>query len=1016
VRDHPNGGHRAAREQTLGERYRAEADAAQARGERFADEAPRPTPLWTLLSRWLLGLEAWLRSHGGSGLRWATRGFWAAVAAAGLVLLLGPVINPPLTLDDITRDAQGVTDRWIARDFSADYALSRSEDGRLRVGVTERIDAFFPEGLPEQDARGIQRVLATQYQGHDLAPAAISATVDGRPLDVGRSATADRLTLTLDAGAGTLTGDHVFVLRYELSDLAYPAEDEASGQSVDLLKWDVFGPSWPQGLAALHVSLSLPAELDAQLIRQPRGDVAWTLVGDGSWLSPEDDSPPGTTRYSFDLDQNVPPHAAAWFTLSFAPGTFAMPPLTPLFWLQSLGPLLPLAVLLALLLFALAARAVAWSDARGRPWYVAQYEPPDGVSPAMAAQILARPRAALLAGALARLRGARGAEREQLLLAAARTARRTGRVGDLPRVWAAWLAAPERRAVLHEGWRRIPRGFVRDFFLAAPIALTLLQWGLVRQLSHQATLAVVWWPVVFVLVSTAVALVVLAIALSRRPLTGRGALAKQHLLGAGVFAQSTGMLQRGPVTEPLLPYAVLLAPARQAGGRMVALLEAELGQPGASRRRWRTPDFLSWPRLIVRLLSPLLVVGAIVLAPFAPGMLLAAQRPVSPWSGSGAADANDSSGMLWATVTGFDATATLSRGPDRRAQLEVTERTSVSFEDDAPSIPQFARQWPARQNGQDLDLTIGQIRVDGQAVPFSTERAADTVIARTQLAQVLTGSHEVEVDYRLGSAAFAAEDSAGAPVDRVWWAALLDGWDSETPWSSDDGAGDGVRIAVRVTDELAKSALRAGWITHDYTRDSEPLDRGDAVIAFGGVAALEPAGTAAAESGGGGQAQEQSAAAGELRSEQLALRADAEGYYGPSELTVDDLGAAFDFPRGTFAGPDPGALVRARWIAATPLALTLLLAVIALALALAGIVAGALRSAAVFRGGLFRDLVRWLMPAAAIGAIVLGLGTSAEMDEEDPTLPLLLLSAAAPFVAGIVALVLTRRGRAGERG
>ena len=57
----------------------------------------------------------------------------------------------------------------------------------------------------------------------------------------------------------------------------------------------------------------------------------------------------------------MPPHAQAWFTMKFEPGTVTMPRPTPLFLLQTFGPLLPLMFLALTLLLAFAARAVAWA-------------------------------------------------------------------------------------------------------------------------------------------------------------------------------------------------------------------------------------------------------------------------------------------------------------------------------------------------------------------------------------------------------------------------------------------------------------------------------------------------------------------------------------------------------------------------------------------------------------------------------------------------------------------------------
>lgn len=146
------------------------------------------------------------------------------MAFSGVVLLVGPVINKPLTLDDITGSASNASDRWIAREFAVDYRITRTKDGLLVAQVEERISALFPEDTHD---RGIERVLATQYQGHSLNPENVEAALDGEPVDAGRSATADQLTLTVE-GTEELKGDHEVVPRYELSDLAYQATDTAS--------------------------------------------------------------------------------------------------------------------------------------------------------------------------------------------------------------------------------------------------------------------------------------------------------------------------------------------------------------------------------------------------------------------------------------------------------------------------------------------------------------------------------------------------------------------------------------------------------------------------------------------------------------------------------------------------------------------------------------------------------------------------------------------------------------------
>lgn len=953
----------------------AEADfpAEAPESERIPVAPPKPTPLYRLLSKWLLASEAWLRSRGGTGLRRGLQLFWALVALAGIVLLVGPVINKPLSLDDITGSASSATERWIARDFDVDYRISRAPDGTLRAEVEERISATFTEKTDEQ---GITRVLATQYQGHALRPGNVEATLDGAAITVGRAETANQLTLTL-AGTERLQGDHEFVLRYELQDLAYPATDEASGQQVDLLEWDVFGPSWPQAFAGLDVQVTIPKEIDDRLIRQPRGSIAWTLVGAGAWLEPE----PGAgseVSYRFTNDQNIPPHAQAWFTMSFEAGTFTMPPLTPLHWVQVFGPIVPLAFLALTLLLAQAARAVAWGDTRGRAWLIAQFEPPKGISARMAAQILRAAPALELADALAnsQQKGMKDKQRRPLLVAAAKVARRTGRVGDLPRAFSRYFAAPERRAQLAEGLRRVPRGFVRDLFIAAPIALTLVQWGLVRQLSHQVILSIVWWPVVFVLASTAIALLIIWIALTARPLTRRGALAKQHLLGIGIYAGQAQLLERAETREKLLPYAVLLAPPRTAGERIVGLIEGELGMKGVSSR-WRISDFLSWPRIIIRALSAVIVIAAIALVSFFPTPFPSGSNYASYWG--------NLPGNLWTKVHSIDAVGELSRAADGTARVDVIERLEVEFSAEGRSVPQFVQQWPSIREGQELGLEVSSLTIDGEDAPFATQSDADTLLVRTTLVTVLEGTHEVQIEYALSSAAFATEHE-GTTVDRVRWAALLDGWEYNDQWGYEP-VPEPIRIEFRIDDELAALSTNAGWISQDTTTGDHPRDWQPSVVPFDNATSVDGA-----------------------KAHVLELVEQEHGGW-PFDFTVDDVGASVDFPAGTFTDTDAGARRWAQFHQILPQLALLVLAALGIGLGLFGAAHGAARSRRAFDPGVVRDLVWWLAPAAALGAAILFVWISVEVAADHPVLPLTGWPTLAALVACCTGIALTRRSR-----
>lgn len=966
-------------------------------------DRPRHTPLWALLSGWLLGLEAWLRSHGGTGLRRGIRVFWAVIAAVGVLLLVGPVINPPMTLEDITSSASNATDDWIAKRFAADYRIERDGGGRLHAEVDERITATFPAGI---ESTGIRRVLATEYQGHSLDPSAITATLDGEPVAVEMQRSPTELAIVIDAGA-PLTGEHEIGLGYRMQDLAYATVDDATGAEVDLLEWDVFGPSWPQALAGLDVAITLPDEVADQLVRAPRGSLAWTLVGGGEWLEAEEGGRPGESTYRMTNDQNIPPHAQAWFTMPFEPGTFTMPPPSPLFIVQSFGPLVPLMLLAVALLFALAARAVAWADARGRPWFVARHDPPV-VSPATAAHVLGAPRAIDLGEALGALprRARRGvqaqAEAQELRVGAARAARRTGRFGDLPRALARYWFGSERRGAVADGLRRVPDGFVRDAFLAGAPALVLVQWGLVRQLSHQATLAVVWWPVAFVIVSTVLAAVIVWIAWSSRPLTRRGALLKQHLLGIGVFAERTRLLERGPSNDPALPYAVLVGEPRPTGRRVAAMLDAEIGDD-AGQRRWHASGYLTWPRLLVIGASLLLLPGMIAMIALVP-------NPYERGIRYAALD-RDVPGTIWTSVESADIVGELTRSDDGRAVLSVTERFEVEFDDSSSRVPQFADQWRTHVEGQSLGLRVDAVRIDGAEVPFVTEQLRDTLVMRTTLTEPLSGSHEVVVESVLGSAAVAAAGDEGGygqgpSVDRVRWAAVLENWDLSSMWrDADTGGFAPTRLEFRVADDLLALATGAGWISRDTDAADEARDWPETVVPFGDVdeVVADPAMHGVEET----TAQED----GEF----VAAVSFEDTEYGPPlALTVDDLGVRLDFPAGTFTGPDAGAQRTAQLLAVLPFAVTLGLSVLAILIAALGILAGLAEVPAAFRPGVFRDLVVWFAPAAALTSVVGFVWLCGDMVPEHPVLPALGLPMVAAVVAVIAALVLTRRGRVGH--
>lgn len=788
---------------------------------RIPDPAPAHTPLFRWLARVLTAVESRLRARGGPGVRNALRVGWALIAAVGIFLLVGPVINKPLDFEAVIAAADVAEVDWVARDASVDYTVTRGDDGGFSARVEERYTADFRNG-PEQR---VDRVLVTEFQGHDARFALEEVTVDGEPVtaQVLEAATATTIRITRPGGA-EFSGQHEIAVSYELHDLVTQATDDATGGVVDAWNWPVFGELWPQATRGIEVSLTLPTELDDALVRQPQAYVGWLIASATQWLEPEGDTRAGV-RYSFSNDQGLPPYPDVLIRTSFAPGTFAQPETTALFWWQSFGPLLPLVGLAVLTLFAVAARRIVWADSAGEPWYLARSERPRDLSPELATALLGKTSHSELVRTITS--GPRPAERnrrERWLARVARAGRRAGRWGNAPTVLATasrWRRSDE---VVERGLRWVPDSYVRDFFIFAPIAITLLQWGLLRQLSHHVILLVVWWPAVFVLLATVFSVVTLWLVRRPRPLTPKGARAVQDLKGIHVYARATRLLDRGPLDDPLLPYALLFVSPRRAGARAAEHAIRETGDRSLTQG-WRGNRFLTTPAILALIAAGAVLTGAIVTVATLP----APYGPVTNLSD----DASNLPGTLSTTASGFDVRAELTRDSEGAARIEVVERLTIEFAEDSSRVPQFAREWPTQYLGQDLGFAFESMQLDGVEAPVREIPQPRSTIVITQLPEAVIGTHELEVRYALTDAAV----DAGSLIEsnqQVRWAAWLDSWSDEY-YVNLNNPFDGsapvrpLRVQLTIAPELVDSIREGGWIDSDHDTPKIPYTNGNAV-------------------------------------------------------------------------------------------------------------------------------------------------------------------------------------------
>lgn len=917
-------------------------------------ETRRPTPLYRALSRSLLWLEARARSRGPRGVRLTNLAVWLAVAAAGAFLLTGPVINEPRDLEDITSAASEAGDRWIARSFDATFHVERTDDGRMLLHVEERIDAVFPDGVEES---GITRTLPSQYEGHDLRPEVTGAEIDGEPAAVTVRREATTAVLRWDAGS-VLAGAHEFVVRYTLADVAYRALDPSTGRMQDLLEWDVFGPAWPQGVGSTSATIVVPRDLLDALERTPRAELAWTLLSDATPLTPDSETA-DTVTYVVDNDQNLPPFAQFWFTFRFADGTFSMPDPAPLYWVLVVGPFVPLLLLGVGLLFALAARALVWNDERGRAWYVAQYSPDPNVPAPVASRIMRQVLTAPLVQAISDAHAGTGRP-----LALGRAAWRAGRPGDVVPAWRAYLSAPAWREQFRLGLRRVPRGIVRDVFLGAALALALLQLGLVRQLSHQIPLTVYWWPVAIVALTFALALVILFVALSARPLTRAGALAEEHLLGLRLYIEQTQLRERVTLRDELLPYVAMFTAPRRAG-RLVWDLLARRGHRD-SRADY---GLLTVPRLLVRALAVASVAGALVLAFVTPSPSLRERPEDVAYSG-------DLPGGRGWVVSAVDADARLERTASGAARLTVTETLGLFVEDDRDQLPQLMRQWRDTVAGHDMALDVSSVAVDGEPVPFDVVRRQDMAFLQTQLTDDWAGEHEVEIRYTLADAA-AAVQRDGHWREQVLWTALNEGWEWAWSWQEEHTL-QRVSATVRMSADLADAVEEGtGWLAG---RSGDEID----------VTRLPPG-----HRDGGDVAY------------RWMMAADPEDDWDVD--ANEDVGIRLVFAPGTFAGVDQRTWQVWEATRAAPTVLGLTLSTLAAGIAFLGLMLRGGGSERLKRPGMLRDVVRWLPPWFAASAVVVSFWRTIDAVDEDPLLPLLGIPAAIAVALAVWNAFVTRR-------
>lgn len=297
---------------------------------------------------------------------------FGAASLAGITPASEWLSSPPAHAEDL--------DNFDIDSFSGEYRLSVDEEGRSSLQTTEHIIAVFPD---YDQNRGLIRDLVRVYDGHETGLKVLSVTDEnGLPRDFDLEEYGDFLSVIIAVPEGSYVyGEQHYVIEYTQRDVTRHFEDTG----VDEFYWDINGTGWQQpfGTVTARVVLS------EQLIAAFDGSVA-CYFGEMYDSTPceftTDETSITAQVHGLDRGENLS------IALGFAPGTFTpapTPPKPPVHFLERVPILLWAGgASLVAAVTAFVVTLVRGRRSRTGRAIVAQYEPPAGMSVALAAQLL----------------------------------------------------------------------------------------------------------------------------------------------------------------------------------------------------------------------------------------------------------------------------------------------------------------------------------------------------------------------------------------------------------------------------------------------------------------------------------------------------------------------------------------------------------------------------------------------------------------------------------------------------
>ncbi|WP_426321562.1 DUF2207 domain-containing protein [Microbacterium sp. E-13] len=512
--------------------------------------------------------------------------------------------------------AHAGVDDFSFESLDVEYRLGRAEDGTSTLTVVETFVAVFPDF---DQNHGMRRAIPDNYQGAPLNPHLVSITDENGATRAAETESEDGFYFMTSRADGFVHGRQTYVFTYTLENVTRYFPDTAS----DEFYWDVNGTGWPQSFGRVTARVTMPDDLEAA--RTGSQACYFGYEGDDQQCAIADVD--GAVAASA---ENLQPYQTMTIAIGFAPRTFtAFDPsyfASPWGWLQSGVGLLGLTTAVVL---AVIARVRHLRDEPGRPVIIAEYTPPRDIDALESAVLLGKTSKAIPAevleqavvGSIRIEEGPRrwfSRTRLKAVLVDPSLADGDGRM-LLPGLFPSGTPGEEfefggsdtrfsttAQKVLKAAEKELrSRGLRRRVPLrarAVPLVVAIGSAALVLLFGIAAASAyvTVWVPVLLIFGAVLIVLVVAGL-VARKPLTAKGAEARDHLRGLEEFiewaeADRIRMLQspqgaervkvdiadprvKLKLYEALLPYAVVFGQEKK-WAQELAVLYGEGNAPG----------------------------------------------------------------------------------------------------------------------------------------------------------------------------------------------------------------------------------------------------------------------------------------------------------------------------------------------------------------------------------------------------------------------------------------------------